>query len=470
MSRSQAVRFDIASTWDGGSIPDSERITLTAWFEEHALHLSVDAPYHGDSAPGLPPGPTPKLWNYEVVEFFLVGGQGHYTEIEMGPHGHHLVLKLSGPREVVADSLPLKYEARIEGVRWTATASLSMDHLPAGPYRANACAIHGQGETRRYLSAVPLPGPAPDFHRLELFPSVELLLAEAAEGAAAANKMDTELSAGADGASFSGQTEILSAEEIETAQSLNRSERRAASERELRRSHEDRGDEGGLLLPIVLALLFLVLITGLGTLGVKVIKYQLSGEAGVEPGGQSNADSGVEPVRWITPDRAEASSTRAPSKQNGEWQSCYASNAIDGLANTAWCEGRPTDGLGESLTLTLTPRRLRGLRLIASLGVPSRMQGGGEWSAANRISVLQVQTFDGEGAVQEEQLVSLTDSPAWQHIELHRPGLISSLMLTVVEVYPSTKSRGEIARRRITGIAEVELQAAEPRLGVGERE
>jgi len=466
MSRSPAVRFEIASTWDGFSIPVSERVVLSVWLEEGALHLRVDAPYHGDSAPGLPPGPTPRLWDYEVVEFFLVGGGGSYIEIELGPHGHHLVLSLGGPRELLADQLPLHYESRIEGVRWTATASLSIDYLPEGPYRANACAIHGQGDERRYLSAVPLPGPEPDFHRIELFPAVDFSSDVGPLGETSRGTTGTEIGAATNWSSFSGQTEVLSVEEIETAQSLNRRERRASSHSEGSLAPRDSEADGGLLFPIAVAILFIGLITGLGTVGVQVIKYQLSGlDAADESGLEPSAEYRAERSRWISPERAEASSTRAPSKKSGEWESCYASNAIDGLRETAWCEGRPTDGLGESLTLTLAPKQLGGLRLIGSLGDPTRTNEGEEWSASNRISVLQVQTYDEAGSVIEEQLVKLGDTAGWKSFLLHGRGLVRSVVLTVVEVHPSKKSRGEIARRRLTGIAEVEVQVAEPLTG-----
>ena len=68
-------------------------------------------------------------------------------------------------RNAVATKLPLAYEATILGDRWTATAKIHKDFLPAGPHRWNATAIHGDKENRTYLSWVPLPGTEPDFHQ-----------------------------------------------------------------------------------------------------------------------------------------------------------------------------------------------------------------------------------------------------------------------------------------------------------------
>jgi hypothetical protein len=105
------------------------------------------------------------LWEHEVVELFIFGTDGKYTEIEMAPSGHHLVLQLDGIRNPVATLLPLAFEATILGDRWTGTARIDKDLLPPGPHHLNATAIHGEGANRKYLSWVTLPGDAPDFHR-----------------------------------------------------------------------------------------------------------------------------------------------------------------------------------------------------------------------------------------------------------------------------------------------------------------
>jgi len=46
--------------------------------------------------------------------------------------------------------------------------------IPSSPRTPNAFAIHGIGDERRFLAWVPVPGSAPDFHRLHHFPHVEL--------------------------------------------------------------------------------------------------------------------------------------------------------------------------------------------------------------------------------------------------------------------------------------------------------
>jgi hypothetical protein len=335
--------------------------------------------------------------------------------------------------------LSLDYRARIEGARWSGRATLSPEHLPAGPYRANACAIHGGAAGRRYLSATALGGDAPDFHRPDLFPEVVL------------DDVDPGL-APEDWRAFSGQTEVLSVEEIVTGQSLSRGDRRDSRSGGPRARPERESSDGGWLLPILGAVVAVSLITGVGFVGVSVIKRQVPV---VDPRAASE---------WTAPQRAEASSTRELSKVDGAWASCYASNAIDGRPDTGWCEGSPKDGLGESLRLTLDGRRIDAIRVIPGLGGQgvdgdrAALPGQSSWRANNRVAVLQVQTYDLRGELLEERLAKLVDAPAWQTIPLKGPAAVSRLVLTLVEVYPSARMPGKLGRPRHSGLAEVQVR------------
>lgn len=159
----------IDKTWDGVPIAPDEIARVELIAGPAGITVSVDAPYHGDPPPPGPPGSTDGLWKHEVVEIFLLGRSDAYLEVEMGPHGHHLVLKLRGARNVVRRGLPLRYHARIEGRRWRGVAAIPRALLPDGLDRDNAYAIHGAGPSRRHLAAHPVPGPRPDFHRLDAF-------------------------------------------------------------------------------------------------------------------------------------------------------------------------------------------------------------------------------------------------------------------------------------------------------------
>ena len=163
------MHFGIHTRWDGNAAQLEERVALDLTRDADHWVFELDAPFHGDPTPASPAGPTPELWNYEVVELFLLAPPDHYLEIELGPHGHHLVLELRGVRRPIRQELPLDFHARIDGDRWHGRARIPQALVPDGVTRLNAYAIHGLGENRRYLAFQPVPGPAPDFHRLEHF-------------------------------------------------------------------------------------------------------------------------------------------------------------------------------------------------------------------------------------------------------------------------------------------------------------
>lgn len=147
---------------------------LTLQVEDEILALSIDAPFANDPPPAGPAGPTPRLWDYEVVELFLLGAEDHYLELEFGPHGHYLALFLEGRRNCTRSDLKIDYNAEIRGVRWYGDARIPLEHLPAGLERANAYAIRGVGPQRRYMAAASVPGAQPDFHRLQYFTPIDL--------------------------------------------------------------------------------------------------------------------------------------------------------------------------------------------------------------------------------------------------------------------------------------------------------
>jgi len=171
----QDVTITVDTLWDGSPARPDEavHVTLRDAGPDH-LVLLVDAPYHADPAPSEPAGSTWRLWNHEVVEVFVLGLGQRYLEVEVGPHGHYIVLQLDGPRNAVATHLPLVVHARIDGPRWTAQALIPRHYLPVGASHLNVTAIHGTGDARRYLSWQPLPGDGPDFHRIAHFAPVAL--------------------------------------------------------------------------------------------------------------------------------------------------------------------------------------------------------------------------------------------------------------------------------------------------------
>jgi len=174
------LQYHITTTWDGSPttprIPASLALTPT----DDGLVVAVQAKFWND--PARPPGgkvgkPYFRLWDYEVVELFLLNDAGQYLELELNPWGQHLVLLLDSGRDL-RHSLPLDFvvsDASVPGSSWSGTAVIPTNYLPPNITKLNAFAIHGSGSSRQYLALYPAPPgihEAPNFHRLEYFRSV----------------------------------------------------------------------------------------------------------------------------------------------------------------------------------------------------------------------------------------------------------------------------------------------------------
>ena len=164
------VFFRISKTWDGLEVADEDWLYVDVKFSANEISILIDAPLHNDPKPPNDPGPTHGLWNYEVVEIFLVGDDGQYLELEFGPHGHYLMLWLAEPRKVVERKLSCRYAVSQSGARWRGEVYVPRAHAPIHIQRYNAFAISGSGNSRRYLAWHPMPGEKPDFHQPKCFP------------------------------------------------------------------------------------------------------------------------------------------------------------------------------------------------------------------------------------------------------------------------------------------------------------
>ncbi len=155
--------------WDGEQGWASERSEVFFTLEANTLAVEIKAGFHGDPAPNLAAGRADGLWNYEVIELFLANAAGHYLELEFGPHGHYLALQFSEIRRPNPLLIPMSFQTEISAATWRGTAKIAVSYLPSQLCLANAYAIHGQGQNRRYLAAFPVPGPRPDFHQPQFF-------------------------------------------------------------------------------------------------------------------------------------------------------------------------------------------------------------------------------------------------------------------------------------------------------------
>lgn len=158
----------IAKRWNGDALPAAAAVSFELERRPQGLLIDFCAPFYQDPLPAEAAGSTPELWNYEVVEFFVASGE-LYTEIELGPGGHFLMLKLDGYRHCLSQGHQLRYKTYQAAGFWMGTALIALADLPPEPWTFNAYAIHGQASTRQYLTAFPGAAPAPDFHQLESF-------------------------------------------------------------------------------------------------------------------------------------------------------------------------------------------------------------------------------------------------------------------------------------------------------------
>eukprot|EP00092_Neocalanus_flemingeri_P007627 GFUD01008231.1.p1 GENE.GFUD01008231.1~~GFUD01008231.1.p1 ORF type:complete len:1056 (+),score=227.00 GFUD01008231.1:78-3170(+) len=171
-----SVQLQIETTWDGDPVESPTCVKLTK--EPAGLGIEVDAKFWNDPTnPGGKAGqPFFKLWNYEVVELFLLNDKGLYVEIELAPWGQHIVLLLDNGKDV-RHSLPIIYEANRSEGRWTGKAVIDQSYLPPNITKLNAYAIHGSGENRVYEALHPAPKgvhEGPSFHRLQYFKPIDL--------------------------------------------------------------------------------------------------------------------------------------------------------------------------------------------------------------------------------------------------------------------------------------------------------
>ena len=161
----QTYRLNITRNWDGTPASPNDICEIVFSLKADEIVVNVEAPFYDDPPPSGPAGEKEGLWNFEVVELFLLGRGGRYLEIEIGPHGHSLILALQSVRRVSGRLAPLHCTTRINGNRWQGVLALSPEAGLLPVTHANAYAIHGQGPSRRYLAASPVPGERPDFHQ-----------------------------------------------------------------------------------------------------------------------------------------------------------------------------------------------------------------------------------------------------------------------------------------------------------------
>ena len=171
-----SLYFTIDKFWNGEACPDAQ-YHAEVWLNQSSKGLVIRT--HCPTFPNqrIPDAPRDKrfdgLWDYDVVEVFLVGAGGTYLEVELGAGGHWLVLGFDGVRHRSNDYVAFNPDHRNASAlagTWQSTITIPWEMIPTPIARMNAFAIF-QGQ---FLAMSPVPGKEPDFHQPAAFPEVEI--------------------------------------------------------------------------------------------------------------------------------------------------------------------------------------------------------------------------------------------------------------------------------------------------------
>lgn len=88
-SKMTSAHLEITKTWNGHPVSSEHHVSIDLKYDQN-LTIEVSSPFYNN--PHLPdftnhPRSMDKLYNYEVVEVFLLGENDQYLEIELGPRG-----------------------------------------------------------------------------------------------------------------------------------------------------------------------------------------------------------------------------------------------------------------------------------------------------------------------------------------------------------------------------------------------
>lgn len=167
-----ALELRVEHHWDGEPIREP-RLRALARLQATPSGVAFEASLPRQPEPRVPAAPVgarvADLWEYDVVECFLVGRGGDYLELELGAGGHFLALRFDAPRrccDALEDLRPaIGHREHAQG--WTARLVAPWEIVPRQVVALNVFAAAGGA----LLAHAPLPGPRPDFHQPQRFPA-----------------------------------------------------------------------------------------------------------------------------------------------------------------------------------------------------------------------------------------------------------------------------------------------------------
>ncbi len=162
--------------WNGSMCPDDRLwADLQVSQIKDGLHVRALAPLLLEQrVPEAPMGSRVEgLWNFDVVELFLVGPGHQYVELELGAGGHFLLLGFDSIRRRSNTFETLRPVIRFEKTsekQWVSEVTIPWKIVPENLRAINAFAIMGS----HFLAFGALPGTEPDFHQPDFFPAASL--------------------------------------------------------------------------------------------------------------------------------------------------------------------------------------------------------------------------------------------------------------------------------------------------------
>ncbi|KKW32943.1 MAG: hypothetical protein UY77_C0009G0011 [Candidatus Uhrbacteria bacterium GW2011_GWA2_53_10] len=171
----KTISLTVERQWDGSPCPEARvRAQVVLGQVEEGIRVRVEAPVLKDARiPNAPTGSrVENLWEYDVVEVFLVGPGHEYLELELGAGGHWLLLSFDEVRvrrnEHVNLVLPVQWKRSEDS--WSSETVIPWPLFPK-PLRAMNAFVIAQG---LFLAYSPVPGTTPDFHQPDAYPPATL--------------------------------------------------------------------------------------------------------------------------------------------------------------------------------------------------------------------------------------------------------------------------------------------------------
>lgn len=149
---------------------------------EFQVNKRTSAPWNSDDSFGEDYKANWGLWNHDVVEAFLQlrshadDVNAPYLEIQVSPRNQPFALVITEPRKTyfAPEKLEFKTTSSHEGRIWSGSMEVSLPSDLKGEFLYGGFFACLSKEPREFFALEPNPEENPDFHRPELFLSLDM--------------------------------------------------------------------------------------------------------------------------------------------------------------------------------------------------------------------------------------------------------------------------------------------------------